>query len=639
MTTAALAWAPAYAPAADVLRSVRRRWAPQTRLKVSEFSDAEIMVSSGPYAGTKWRTDTAPYQRGILDAVHEGPPFIVVMGSSQWGKTACAVNVVAYHMAHDPCSIMVVEPTETPMARDFAKNRLDPTIRNSPTLQRSVDRKRQADASNTTLMKTFRGGFLVLAGANSAASLAARAIRILVLDEVDRYERSLGEEGDTIEVAIKRTATFKDRKRVLLFSSPTLVDAPIDSWYRRGDRRRYHVPCPDCGHRQPYEWAQVRWTDDDPETARIHCRACDYAIGEAERVALLAGGAWVPDARAEGDVPRDPTVISFHLWEAYSPLSSLADIVRNFLRARDRQRTGDPLPMQTWQNTTLGEPVAPDKGDGVEPIGLLLRRETFGADDVDLPAGVCCLTAGVDVQDDRLELVVVGWGLDEESWIVDRQTLPGDTTRPEPWQELDALLRYEYRHARGRRMGIRASAIDSAGHRTDMVYHQAAIWAARRVYAIIGRAGQYPIVGSPSPRRYGQGERQVPLYTVGVDAAKALLMSRLKLTDHGPGFIHLPTAAWCDEEFVAQLTSERLKTRFERGQKFEAWVKVRPRNEALDCYVYALAAFCQQQPDGKRRLEWLRQLAAELVGDGPPPAPPPGRKPGWVPPRPNWFRR
>ena len=634
----------------DVMRNVRARWAPQTRLKVSEFSDAEIVVATGPLAGTRWQTDFAPYQRGILDAVHEGAQFIVVMGSSQWGKTACAVNIVSYHIAHDPCGIMVVEPTETPMAKDFAKNRLDPTIRSSPALQRAVDKRRQPDASNTTLMKTFRGGFLVLAGANSAASLAARAVRVLVLDEVDRYERTLGEEGDTIEIAIKRTNTFKDRKRVIMLSSPTMVDAPIDAWFKRGDRRRYWVPCPSCATMHPLMWGQVRWEHDDPTTARLHCPACDHPIDEAERVAILARGEWRADERDPDEPPRDSTVISFHLWEAYSPLSSLAEIVRSFLRARQFQRMGDPGPMHTWQNTTLGEPVEPDLGEGVEPVGLLLRRESFGSDDVDLPQGVCCLTMGVDTQDDRLEAVVVGWGVDEESWIVDRQTFPGDTSQPDPWRALEQeLLSHEYRHASGRRMGIRATAIDTAGHRTSTVYHYAALWAARRVYAIIGRGGQQSIVSSPSPRRYGQGERHVGLYTVGVDAAKALLISRLQLTDKGvgaalPGYIHLPASPWCDEEFVAQLTSERLKSGFERGQKFERWVKIRPRNEALDCYVYALAAFYQQQPDPKRRLDWLRLLAAELKTDPsttPPPAPPPApRSNPFVRPGRGWgFRR
>jgi phage terminase large subunit GpA-like protein len=629
---------PQATPAVDVIGETiaraKQRWLPPPDFTVSEFADAEVIVASGPRARTKWQTSIAPYQKGIMDGIHEpNAEHEVIMGSSQWGKTAIALNVVAFHIAHDPCDILVVQPTVKPMAERFAKRRLDPTIKASPALDAAVDKKRSKDASNTTLLKTFRGGSVGIVGANSAASLASSDIRVLVLDEVDRYERSLGDEGDPISIAIKRTTTFRNRRRILITSSPTVVDGPIHTWYQRGDQRKYFVPCPGCGTFHTYEWKNVKWDNENPQTARLHCPECDYQISEVERVALLPFGEW----RATNPNP-EPDVISFHIWEAYSPFSSLKAIVIGFMRARAAQKAGDPEPMRTWQNTTLGEPVEPDRGDGVESSALLLRREDYGAE-VDLPEGVCCLTMSVDTQDDRLEVLVVGWGLGDESWIVDRQTIPGDTSLATPWEALDVAMAVEYRHALGSRLPIRAIAIDSAGHRTTTVYHYAALWAARRVMAIIGRDGQRAIVSTPSPRRFGQGERQVPLYTFGVDAAKALLMSRLKLTNKGPGYIHLPRAAWCDDEFAAQLTSERLKTTFERGIKTERWIKIRPRNEALDCYVYALGAFLQQQPDHKRRQDWLAQLAAELRRDRPPVPPPPvPPRSGWIPHRPNWLR-
>lgn len=614
----------------DVLERVRAAWAPPPELTVSQFADQEIVIASGPMAGTRWQTDFAPYQRGILDAIHEGAQFIIVQGSSQWGKTACAVNIVAYHIAHDPCEILVVEPTVDPMAKDFAKNRLDPTIKASPRLNAVVDKRRQKDASNTTLLKTFRGGMLALAGSNSAASLAARPVRLLVLDEVDRYERQLKGEGDTISIAIKRTTTFRSRRRVLMLSSPTVVGAPIQAWFERGDQRRYYVPCPSCGLMQAFTWKQVKWTDDDPSTARLICPGCAHAIDEAERVAILGRGEW----RATNPTP-ERGVISFHLWEAYSPLSSLSEIVAGFLRARAAQKAGDQALMHTWQNTTLGEPVEPDKGDGAEPHELLTRREPFEAE---IPAGACCITAGVDTQDDRLEVLVIGWGPGEEAWIVDRQVLPGDTSQPEPWAQLDELLAYEYVHASGVKLPVSAACIDSAGHRTTMVYDYAMRQAARRVYAVIGRDGQRPIVSAPSPRKWGRNQRQVPLYTIGVDAAKALIVSRLRLKGDAtlgrqPGFIHLPLAHWCDEELAAQLTSERLVTKFARGVAVSTWVKTRPRNEALDMAVYALAALRLLNP----KLEDLAERLAKPAG-----APPPAathRPSTWLGPRrSSWLR-
>jgi phage terminase large subunit GpA-like protein len=405
---------------------------------------------------------------------------------------------------------------------------------------------------------------------------------------------------------MKRTTAYRRRRRIMLASSPTLEGSPIHSWYQRGDQRQYFVPCPACGEMHPYEWKNVRWHDNDPMTARLQCPACDHPIDDAERVAILSKGEW----RATKPNRRDKRIVSFHLWEAYSPLSTLAEIVANFIEARLKQKAGDKSEMHTWQNTTLGEPVSSDAGEGVESSTLLSRREDYGPD-VDVPFGACCLTMGVDVQDDRLELLVIGWGPGEEAWIVDRDTLPGDTSQPDPWRALDEVLDAPYRHASGQMLHIQATCIDSGGHRTTLVYDYAERKAARRVYAIIGRDGQRPIVSSPAPRRWGRGERQVPLYTIGVDAAKSLFMDRLKLTEVGAGYVHFPTADWCDDEFAAQLTSERLVKRMVRGLPQQAWKKIRTRNEALDCGIYAIGALRLLNPR-------LTVMAAQLAGSRPP---------------------
>lgn len=614
-------------PVDTVLDRTRALWAPPPELTVSEFADREIIVTSGPLAGTRWQTDFAPYQRGLMNAVHEGAEFIVIMGSSQWGKTSIAANIVAYHIAHNPCEILVVEPTVEPMAKDFAKNRLDPMIRASPKLDAAVDKKRARDASNTTLLKTFRGGFLALAGSNSAASLAARAIMLLILDEPDRYERQLKGEGDTISIAIKRTTTFRSRRRILMTSSPTVVGAPIHTWFERGDQRRYFVPCPGCGHMHPYEWRNVRFEDHDPSTARLVCPECRYAIDEAERVAILSGGEW----RASRPDQADASIISFHLWEAYSPLSSLREIVAGFLRARAAQKAGDPTLMHTWQNTTLGEPIEPDQGEGVDQHVLIVRAEPYGAE-VDVPAGACLVTAGIDTQDDRLEALVIAWGPGEESWLIDRVRFDGDTSQPAPWRELDKLLEREFRHPAGVKLPIAGSCIDSAGHRTSEVYDYVSRKGALRLHATIGRAGDLPLVKfTPSPRRYGRTEREVPLWTIGVDAAKALWMSRFKVLEPGPGYVHVPQAVWADDELAAQLTSERLVRKFSRGFPVTEWRPTRARNEMLDCAVMALAAMRLLNPK-------LDVLAAQLgwPKHKPPPVPP---KPRWVPPRPaDWLK-
>jgi phage terminase large subunit GpA-like protein len=589
-----------------LLAKVTSLYAPPSELTVSEFADRDLIVTSGPLAGTRWRTAFTPYLRGVLDAFHEpGVEIVVVQASSQVGKTAAAVIMVAYHMVHDPSPILVVEPTVDPMATDFSRNRLRPMIEASPALRERVGQRRAKDSSNTTLAITFRGGDVAIGGANSAASLAARSRRVLVLDEVDRYPLELPGEGSTIALAMKRTAAYRHRRRILMVSSPTLRGGTIDTWFQRGDQRRFSVPCPACGDRHPLQWANVRWVDNDPTTARIYCPSCDHAMDDAERLAAVAQGAW---EAARPDRP-DRSIVSFHVWEAYSPFSSLTEIVAAFLRAKAVWKTGDRSELHTWQNTTLGEPVEPDAGEGVEPHGLLLRREAYDPA-VHIPRGICAITLGVDIQDDRLEALVVGWGPGEESWLLDRVTIPGDTSRPEPWKELDALLDVEFRHQLGPRLRILASCLDSAGHRTSEVYEYCHRQAARRVYATIGRAGGHPLVSSPAPRRWGRGERQVPLYTVGVDAAKAIVMSRLALSEKGPGYMHIPATDWADEELALQLTSERLVTVYTRGIRKVEWKKIRMRNEALDCLVLAYAALRLLNPKLDLWREHIERVAA-----------------------------
>ncbi len=606
---------------------VRRAWAPPPKLTVSQFADENIIVTSGPLERAKWRTDFMPYQRGILDAFFEpGVEIVVLQASSQVGKTSSAVVLVAYHIAHDPCPILVVEPTVDPMAKDFSQNRLDPVIQASPILADAVSKKRQKDASNTIQAKKFKGGSLSIAGANSASSLASRTVRLLVLDEIDRYPPELPGEGSTIQIALKRTTAFGKRRRVALMSSPTLEGAPIDAWFLRGDQRRFYVPCPKCGYFFAYRWRNIKFQNKDPSTARMHCEDCDYPMSDAERVGQLLAGEW----RAEKPDRREKEIVSFHLWEAYSPLSSLASIVSGFLTAREAQKKGDKSVMHTWQNTTLGEARKIERGEGVEASSLMMRRETYAAP---VPDGAVCLTMGVDTQDDRLECYVWGWGRGEETWIVDRQELGGDTSTAGPWTELDKLLEKTYKHETDHALTISSTCIDSGGHRTDHVYDYVTRKAGRRVYAIIGRSGGgIPLVSSPSRKARGNARRKVSLYTVGVDAAKSLWFARYQKTERGEGYVHLPIAPWCDEELAEQLTAERLVTKFKAGYPIQIWQAIRARNEALDCAVYGLAALKLLHPD-------LDGLANMLHGVEPPPAPPAppktsgflgGRREGWL---------
>ena len=405
------------------------------------------------------------------------------------------------------------------MALAFSKDRVTPMLRDTPALREIVGVPRARDASNTLLHKrASSGAVLTIAGANSPVSLASRPIRLLLADEIDRYPTSVGAEGDPLSLAIKRTTAFK-RRKIVLVSTPTVKGASrISDWYEVSDRRVYEVPCPRCRAFHAFEWANLVWSSNDPSTAHFVCPHCRGEIGNAERGAMVRAGRWRATAPFAG-------IAGFHTWEAVAPWRSLADLVANFLVAK---RSIESL--RVWRNTSMAE-VWEEPGEQADPASLLARREVYEAA---LPRGVVALTCGVDVQDDRLEALVVGWGLGEESWVIAAEALPGDPAKPEPWQQLDELLNRQWPHALGHTPPILSTCIDSAGHRTQFVYSYVMPRQPRRIHATIGRTGgSHQLVSPPKPIRPASGSGTVLLRTIDTDSAKSLLMSRFRVTVKG----------------------------------------------------------------------------------------------------------
>lgn len=601
---------------------------PPPRLTVSQWADQFRVLSPEASAEPgRWDTNRAPYQRAIMDAVCDPlVESVVVMSSAQVGKTEVLCNVLGYTIDLDPGPLLLIQPT-LEMAEAFSKDRLQPLLRDCPTLRDKV-RTGRRDGANTIRHKTFPGGHITLAGSNSSAGLASRPIRIVLADEVDRWDASIGDEGDPLALAEKRTTTFWNRK-ILAVSTPTVKGiSRIEARYEESDQRRCFLPCPHCGHRHVLQWANVKWAADAPDTAHLVCPQCGCEIDESGRQAMLRQPEWRAAEPFRG-------IAGFHIWEAYSPWRRLADIVADFLAAKK-----SPDTLQVFVNTSLGETWEEKAGEDAQPHVLLARREPYAAV---VPDGACCLTMGVDVQDDRLEAVVIGWGPGEEAWVIDARVIPGDPQRIEPWNELDQRLSMAYMHESGAQLSIQATCIDTAGHRTQFVYDYVEKRQHQRVYAVIGRDGSdRPIVSAPAKKRSGRDPRKVELFTIGVDTCKSLIYTRLKLTELGPGFVHLPLAHQqgddyldgVDEEFIAQLTAEKLVRKHIQGIAHRVWVKTRPRNEALDCTVYALAALRLARQD-------LNALAARLHGTTKSPASTaPTTKPGWIPPRRagGWLR-
>jgi phage terminase large subunit GpA-like protein len=507
-----------------------------------------------------------------MDAVSD--PLIesvVVMSSAQVGKTEVVQNVLGYHAHQDPAPMLVVMPT-LEMAEAYSKDRLAPMIRDTPVLSGLIADAKSRDSGNTLLHKTFPGGHITLAGSNSPASLASRPVRIVLCDEVDRYPVSAGAEGDPVNLARKRAATFWNRK-FLLTSTPTIKGASrIESAYEGSDQRRYHVPCPHCETAQVLRWAQVRWPEGRPDEAVYVCEDCGAEVPHHRKAWMLAHGEWVAEAPFRG-------VAGFHISELYSPWRTWAQVATDFLEARRLPET-----LKTWVNTALGEPWE-EEGETVDDTGLLARREGYTLDDP--PEGLRLLVVGVDVQADRLEATHLG-AAGDELWVLGHTVLWGPPAEALVWRDLDALI--------ARPVGgllPRCVAVDSGGHHTSHVYRYARERLARGVVAVKGVAG----MGKPVVSKGNKvGREQVRVHLVGTDTAKALLIGRLKVLEPGPGYVHF--AGDLDDEYFAQLTAEKAIIRYVKGQMRREWEKIRPRNEALDCMVYALAALQVAAPRG-----------------------------------------
>ena len=507
-----------------------------------------------------------------MDAVSDpSVETVVVMSSAQVGKTEVISNVIGYHVHQDPSPILAVMPT-LELAEAYSKDRLAPMVRDTAALAALIADARSRDSGNTLLHKRFPGGHITLAGSNSPASLASRPVRLVLCDEVDRFPVSAGTEGDPVNLARKRATTFWNRKFILT-STPTIKGASrIEAAFEASDQRRYHVPCPHCEALQPLAWKQLRWPQDNPGAARYVCVECGAEIDHARKLWMLERGDWVAEAPFRGTA-------GFHLSELYSPWRSWGQMAQDFLDAKRLPET-----LKTWINTALGEPWEED-GEAVDDTGLLARREAYTLEEP--PPGLRVVVAGVDVQADRLETTFVG-AAGEELWVLGHLVLWGSPTEALVWRDLDAALSARYGP-----YAVAGAAIDSGGHHTSQVYAFARQRIARRVYAVKGVAG----MGRPLASRGSKvGREQARLFMVGVDTAKELLMGRLKVAEPGPGYIHF--AGDLDEEWFAQLAAEKAVRRFVKGQLRIEWVKQRPRNEALDCVVYALAALHIVAPRG-----------------------------------------
>jgi phage terminase large subunit GpA-like protein len=570
---------------------------PDPALQVSEWADRHRFLSPRASAEPgRYRTDRTPYMRAIMDALSPSDPRrrIVFMKAAQVGATEAGNNWIGYVIHHAPGPMLSVQPT-VELAKRFSRQRIDPLIAESPALRERVKPQRSRDAGNTMLSKEFPAGLLVITGANSAVGLRSMPARYLFLDEVDAYPPSADEEGDPVALAEARTRTFSWRSKVFLASTPTIHGVSrIEREYLASDQRRFFVPCPHCGHAQFLRFERLRWDNAAPETARYSCEACDGDIAEHHKTAMMQAGEWRATATA-----ADPGTIGFHLSALYSPVGWLSWV--DIARMWDAAQATDEA-KRSFKNGVLGETWV-ETGEAPDWQRLYERREQwrFGT----VPGGGLFLTAGADVQKDRIEVSIWAWGRGLTSWLIEHIVIDGGPENEASWAELTRILGETWPHAHGTRLGLAKLAIDT-GYEAPAVYAWARSAGFAQVAPIKGVEGfnrAAPVIG-PSFVDATEGGRKIRrgarLWTIAVSTFKAETYRFLRLSlptdeeqDEGaadrPGFIHLSTGT--DAEWVKQLVAEQLVTvKNRRGfQKLE-WQKLRERNEALDCRVYARAA-------------------------------------------------
>jgi phage terminase large subunit GpA-like protein len=591
---------------ASFLKALR----PPRKLSVSEWADRYAILSaeSSAEAG-RWHT--IPYQKKIMDSFND-PTLeqIWVMKSARVGFTKIINHVCGYHIHQDPCSIMVVQPTVED-AEGYSKEEIAPMIRDTPVLSPLVSESKAKDGGNTILAKSYPGGTLSFVGANSPRGFRRVSKRIVLFDEIDGYpETGAGNEGDQIKLGIRRTEYFWNRK-VGGGSTPLIKETSrIAKLFESGDQQRYFVPCPHCKELQYLKFKNLKWPEGKPEDAFFVCEKNGCVIEHSHKRWMVENGDFIPTA-----VPSDPKIRSYHIWAAYSysPNASWGQIAKEFLEAKV-----DAKLLQTFINTVLGETWEEEYSSKLEANVLMERAEdySFGF----APKGVLLVTAGVDVQDNRFEIQKVGWGVNEESWVISYDIIYGDPSRPEIWKQLDEALGKKIKHETGVMMDLAGAAIDSGGHYTHEVYQYCRERKHKNYIAIKGASQKKKPVISPASKVdinfKGQAMKHGGLvYTVGTDTVKDVIYGRLKHNEPGHGFIHFSKDL--TNQYYDQLTAEKKVSRLVKGRVVREWILPSgKRNEALDTIVYSYCLLHFIMSKYHRPTFWT-QMEAKLVQNKP----------------------
>ena len=572
--------------------SLTKALRPKEEMTISQWADRNMELPEGSNEAGRFRVGNMPFQKGIMDAITD--PYVTdvaVMSSAQVGKTTIILCGIGYYIDHEPSTQLMVLPTLT-LGEKFSKTRLAAMIKDVPALRDKISAPKSRDSDNTILFKSYPGGHIVVAGANSAASLSSMPLRVIWMDETDRYPDSAGTEGNPIKLAQKRSKSYWNKKHIKT-STPTIKGkSKIEAEYKKGTMEEWCVECPCCGKWQPYDFHQIVFAN-----VTMRCIGCGEEISEQDWKG--SPHKWIakhPERRRRR---------SFHLSELASPLATWEEIIEDFKDAMEQvEKFHDTEDLKVFINTTLGECWDETEldGEGADEETLGKRAEHY---DADIPDGVLLLTAAVDVQKDRFEIEVRGWARDYETWGIYKTELYGDLEKKKAWEELEEYLKTTFYFADGRELNIAATAIDTGGCYTNTVYKWIKYMKkkGKRVYGIKGYAQKEGIklvhkrTKVDIKEQAANGKEVVvdstEIWIIGVDAGKEDITRRLTIEESGEGYCHFPSngGRGYDREYYKGLTSEHKIDKKVRGVMKKVWVKKSGvRNEPLDLFNYNYAA-------------------------------------------------
>ncbi len=533
---------------------------------------------------------------------------LVAVVATQQGKTATVANIIGQRLADKPVPMLYIGPT-----RKFVEETWEPQFMAMVESSKSLATKFTEGKAQRKTMKLIAGVKVRFGWAGSSTSLAGEPACKVFVDEYDRMDADVEGEGDPVELAHGRHATYADGQ-VAVISTPTMgtvtterneatgllqwavqtdtdaIQSPVWRRWQEGTRHEWMWTCPHCHDPFAPRLELLRWPEDSAEKVyqvTLACPYCGAEITEAEKSELNANGLAVApgqklvDGALVGDAP-DVDVFSLWISGLCSPWRSWLVSVRRLLRARE---AGDADREKAVLNTDFAELYS--LVSQVTPWQVVAQlRSPYRPGQ--LPAEARVLTCGVDVQKRRLVYTVRAWGPDLASWGIEMDEMWGETDQQSVWGTLGSLLSKTWDG-----VPISAMFVDS-GYRPGDKWKRPE----HMVYSFCRRfpTRAWPTKGHdtlekplrPSRIDVVEGGRKIPgaveLWHVNSDFFKAWVHARLMwpIDQKGRWLIHEETT----DDYCKQIVSE---VRVAVGTRI-VWNKLREENHYLDAESLAIAA-------------------------------------------------